>query len=394
MKPAFHYIVRAKLIRYISNDKIDFIDFEETFKDDSPIRARNKAFEYYQNFIEVLLEGVNERYQSDEQARLKLRPFYDKTKIENIKFGEHELELSNTLNIGIGIFMRIDEHKPEEFQLVINGVDLSSIQPPEIFIHGIGNICYNSNDPESLILYYLTEELAYYEHFGYPTNNQIINVTFFSREEWRDGYGDEQPDNHRIIETPFNWTGYDKPFWWGEEKADDKIEFIQNNQSLLEIISSGESNQVEFKPALLYNFSTQKAGIGVKYIIAKTICSFLNSNGGLLFIGVKDDGSVQGLDYDFSLAGDKEKRDFFRLEFDQMIKHFLSFVIVNDISADFVEIDGKSIFVVRVSPCNFKPVFLKGQNGKEFYVRGQASSRKIDDIEDITTYCLNKWNKK
>ncbi|MFW5872248.1 MAG: helix-turn-helix domain-containing protein [bacterium] len=393
MKPAFQYIVRVKLIRFLNKEKIDFIDFEETFEDENPINARNKAFECYQNFIDVLLEAKNEKYHSDKQARLTLLPFYDTTELEKIKFGGHEIDLNNSLNFGLGIFMRIDKHKPDEFNIVINSLDLSH-QREEIFIHGIGNIHYHSNDPEAILLYDLTEELEYYEYYNYPTDNQIIKVSFFSKEEWRDGYGDDQPEMHRILETPFDWTGFDKTFWWGEDKNIAEPISHSANKSLREIIDSGESNQVEFKPALVYNFSTQKGGIGVKYIIAKTICSFLNSNGGYLFIGVKDDGSIQGLDYDFSLAGQKERRDFFRLEFDQMIKHFLSFVVMSDISADFQEIDGKTIFVVTVHPSFFRPVFLKGQNGKEFFVRGEASSRKLEDIEEIANYCLNMWGKK
>ncbi len=39
------------------------------------------------------------------------------------------------------------------------------------------------------------------------------------------------------------------------------------------------------------------------------------------------------------------------------------------------------------------PVFLKGQNGKEFYVRGEASTRRIEDIEEIAHYCLDRWGK-
>jgi len=60
----------------------------------------------------------------------------------------------------------------------------------------------------------------------------------------------------------------------------------------LKIIQRGESNQVEFKPSLLYNFKTGKAGLSPKFYTAKTICAFLNSNGGVLFIGLTDKGEI------------------------------------------------------------------------------------------------------
>jgi len=57
-------------------------------------------------------------------------------------------------------------------------------------------------------------------------------------------------------------------------------------------------NQVEFNPALFYNFSSGEAGIGIKGIISKAICTFLNSRGGFLFNGFADKGEIQGLEFD------------------------------------------------------------------------------------------------
>jgi len=101
---------------------------------------------------------------------------------------------------------------------------------------------------------------------------------------------------------------------------------VQNKFDILNgLIDGGENNHVEFKPCLIYNFNTKKGGIGVKAYIAKAICAFLNANGGFLFIGVKDNGEAQGLDYDFNLSNGKNPLDFFMLEFDQMLRHFIGF---------------------------------------------------------------------
>jgi len=55
MKAAFHYIVRANIIR--NGNEIGFENFEENFENENPIIARGQAFNYYQNIIDVLLEG-------------------------------------------------------------------------------------------------------------------------------------------------------------------------------------------------------------------------------------------------------------------------------------------------------------------------------------------------
>ena len=59
---------------------------------------------------------------------------------------------------------------------------------------------------------------------------------------------------------------------------------------------------MEFKPALVYNFKTGKAGIGIKNIILKP---FVHSEfkWRLIVFGVTDEGVPQGLSFDYSLSG-------------------------------------------------------------------------------------------
>ena len=61
MKVAFHYIIKAKLIRFTEGNGIDFSEFEEKFEDENPIIAREKAFNRYQSYIDVLLENKNKK---------------------------------------------------------------------------------------------------------------------------------------------------------------------------------------------------------------------------------------------------------------------------------------------------------------------------------------------
>ncbi len=51
---------------------------------------------------------------------------------------------------------------------------------------------------------------------------------------------------------------------------------------LLQILKTGESTTVEFKEALNKD-------------IAKSVCSFANTKGGRIFIGVKNDGTPVGV---------------------------------------------------------------------------------------------------
>lgn len=382
---AFHYAVKAKLIRYKSADEINFLEIEEEFKNESPIIARDAAFNFYQNYIDVLLQARGLKYISDKQTREELNSFIETETKTLIKFNEKEFEFDDSIGNGIGIFLIVDTPKDESHDL------LSLKKNEEVFIHGIGKLIGGLFDTNSLI-HNLNQEFELYNYYHYETKGKKKEIIYCNSDEWEEGYTEDEPSSYEILETPFDWTGYDKPYWWVEPE-DEEVEATQQAPKTLEgIIQEGESNQVEFKPTLLYNFSTGKGGIGVKGIIAKAICAFLNSNGGFLIIGVNDKGEPQGLSFDFSLSEDKSQKDFFMLEFDQMLEHFLSFSIKSNVSGQFYKLNEKDIFVVTVTPSKRRPIFLKGQNGKEFYVRGEASSRQLIDIEELVNYCIEKWS--
>ena len=66
---------------------------------------------------------------------------------------------------------------------------------------------------------------------------------------------------------------------------------------LLNIINGGENNHVEF----------QKATREISNDVYDTVCSFSNRDGGIILLGVKDDGEITGVSPD---AVDRMKKDF------------------------------------------------------------------------------------
>lgn len=383
MKPAIHYAFRAKLIRYMKEDgEIDFIDVFQEFFDDEPIKARETAFRYYQNYIDVLLASKKLEYESDDRARQEMNLFWDPQTTHMVDIDGELYELPASYGNGIGVFLVIDD----EF-------DKQDDANTFVIIHGIGMLTEGEWNPDSIALN-LRREKQYYDHFNYATGNYLTSILFCNFSNWVGGRREGEPQDYIILKTPFDWTDLDKPYWWGnisdfwEEEKELKVP-----ESFKELLAGGETNQVEFKASLHYNFKTKTAGIGVKGIIAKSICAFLNSNGGFLFIGVDNKGRPQGLMNDFKLAGDKNPHDYFRLEFDETLSHFIPIYIKDHISGDFYEFNGVEIFIVTVFPSKSKPIFLRGQHGKEFYVRWTASTKQYVDIEDIVNYCLDHWNK-
>lgn len=377
MSPILHYVVKVKLIRQ-EGDILKFDDFAKEFVHEEPIIARKLAFDYYESLIDVLLESKGLKNLSYRQSEKALKSFFTDPHPTSFKIGEEEIVFDLSYGFGIGVFLSVDEQIKEV-----------ETEDKELLIHSIGNLWENIGGTEDL-MWNLEKEYEVYKNHNLDNGGIEISVKFLDRNEWFEGYREDEPQTYTILKTPFDWTGFDQP---PSELNEPEVSYKEPvTYSFEELISKGETNQVEFKPALVYNFLTGKGGISVKAKIAQGICAFLNSEGGYLFIGVNDDGSSIGLSHDYSLAGGKKAKDYFRLEFDDTIKRFFPVWIKENIVGDFYTVDKQEIFVIAVHPSRSRPVFMNGQNEKEFYVRWTASSRQYKDIEDIVTYCLLHWN--
>lgn len=377
MVAAFHYIVRVKLIRFINNGVIDFISDEKIFKENKPILAREKAISYYNSYIDTILEPDL----SHNEIKLRLSK---RIKKQTVEIDDESVEMNDMFN-GIGVFLKID--RPMDDDKVGD----------EFYIHGVG---FSFSGAQSIIDN-LNFENYYYDHYGYDTKNYRTTVKFYEAD--LDKVNDEV-----ILKTPFDWTGYDIPIEseeFIEEETTEDITIPERKELFSELIGRGETNRIEFKSSLV-SFKNAMDEVGyskhIKFKIAKAIASFLNSNGGCLFVGVKDDKSILGLESDFSLAQSKINNpiDYFRIEVDKILKeHFKS--VANNITGEFIEYGDKLIYAFTIQRSQ-KPIFITNRTDKdvinhkkEFYVRlTGASSVLYAEIDEIVDYCLNNWCKK
>ena len=135
-----------------------------------------------------------------------------------------------------------------------------------------------------------------------------------------------------------------------------------------------------------------------KFIIAKTIASFLNTDGGHLIIGVKENktggnNEVIGIDSEFFKLQDPCLDGYRRMIVDQIIKFFFPsevFHHINDfMEISFKEINGKTVCHIMARPSKIK-VFINYEGKGYFFIRIDASSRKLQG-EDIADYCLRRF---
>ena len=141
-----------------------------------------------------------------------------------------------------------------------------------------------------------------------------------------------------------------------------------------EMIALGESEKLEFKSTLRWNLIANRADKAIENSALKTVVAFLNTDGGTLLIGVKDDGSVIGIESDQFPNEDK-----FLLHFANLINERIGKQHLGHIQSGLREVAGKKVLRVDCKPSP-DPVFLKN-NGEEFYVRNGPSSTQLSTSE-------------
>ncbi|MDM8527857.1 response regulator [Anaerolineales bacterium HSG24] len=159
--------------------------------------------------------------------------------------------------------------------------------------------------------------------------------------------------------------------------------------SVAEIIERGEGGIVEFKSTLQWDIRQNQANTHLRFASLKTIAAFLNASGGTLLIGVKDEGTIFGLEKDYSLLGSRPNRDGFEQKLTSLINDRLGASFAHYITFQLDEIEEKDVCRVTVKPAN-EPCFMNDQGGKKFYARLGSTTRQLD-VEEAYRYIRGHW---
>jgi len=379
MKAPIKYFFKINLLRDPNNSNTDFIVEEKEFNYNEPILGREEAIKKLNSYLEIFPDlnfDINHYDYREVNQKLEKRKNRD-------NYIEQE-------NIGIGVFFRLNEdykeHKKGE----------------EFMIYGSG-----FNNELLDIVYHLEIEYEIYKKYNLKTNNLETKIKFYDYGELEDLI---------ILKTPYKWENiveesisyYLEDLKQEVEKKDEE----KHNETTLEnkikkIIATGENYTTEFKTSLQSHLNRDENKVyfnkKIRFSVIKTIASFLNSYGGVLFIGVNDNKEIVGLDSDYSLDYEEKNnpKDYFLRQIDSIIRKYF-FEYMSFLNGRIISIDEKDIYYIVVEKSN-KPVFIFNDTykeidkyKKEFYVRSPvgASSLQYKDIEQIANYCIEHWNKK
>lgn len=173
-----------------------------------------------------------------------------------------------------------------------------------------------------------------------------------------------------------------------------KIKIIADFESKTDwqvIIDKGENDVIEFKSSLRWDYRQEKVNKALEQVIVKTISAFLNTEGGMLFIGVDDDGNTLGLKNDYQSMSKKNK-DGFLLALTNLINQNLGKSSHKFISINIISLNKKDVCIVT-SEKSDKPVFIGKGDNEEFYIRASASSQPLG-MSETFKYIGSHWEKK
>jgi hypothetical protein len=167
-------------------------------------------------------------------------------------------------------------------------------------------------------------------------------------------------------------------------------------ESVKSEIVKGEASNREFKASLTYDHqraANDKAATlaqldsdAVCLAAFKTICAFLNAEGGVLIIGVKDDGGISGIEVEFPFLPQNNidrwelrLRDLIRARFDD------GNLVCSLVRCDFVTLDGLTVARISVSPRSAKLscVREKADRDLRLFVRqgNRTAELKVNEVE-------------
>jgi len=155
-----------------------------------------------------------------------------------------------------------------------------------------------------------------------------------------------------------------------------------------ELIALGESISLEFKSSLQWDVRQNHINKNLRHSVLKTIAAFLNTEGGILIIGVEDNGNVFGLESDYLTTDDS--RDKYLNLLNILVKDYVGLDMSPYIQIKIENVKGKDVCIVRVEKSH-KPIFMKtdGQQ-KQLFVRRGTTTHALDP-EETYNYIETNW---
>ena len=159
------------------------------------------------------------------------------------------------------------------------------------------------------------------------------------------------------------------------EAQEERVLEHANDLPIAELAKMPESQTLEFKSSLRYDLKTGGVNKALEQVIVKSVAGLTNASGGVLLVGVADDGEIVGIEKDVQMLPKRQDKDGYENHLTTLLENGLGSAATANVGAQFEQVDGHTVCRVTVQPSS-SPVWtkLKGQEDA-FYVRLGNSTR-------------------
>ena len=147
----------------------------------------------------------------------------------------------------------------------------------------------------------------------------------------------------------------------------------------------GENETTEYKSTLRINLHTGEKDPRLEHSVLKTLAGFLNRDGGILLIGVSDDGTPIGIKADKFKSEDKMS-----LHLVNLVKSRMGPVAIVNMRLSFETHQDNRVMKVVCKPAP-APVYVKDGNTERFFVRMGPSTEELL-VSHIPGFIRHRFN--
>lgn len=189
----------------------------------------------------------------------------------------------------------------------------------------------------------------------------------------------------------------------------ERLDEVRRASNIDALVAAGESNEIEFKSSLHHPYGPLPEDLekSVRYQnmpqtqakkevqkrlnleVTKTIAAFLNTDGGMLLIGVYDSGTVLGIEPDFEYCQhDKQNADGWLSSLKQVIINALGAEVWSAVHVHLVPHEQKMVAVVR---CPARPSETWHRiGGDRFFMRASNATEELTG-PGLVRYIRERW---
>ncbi|GAB4424977.1 MAG: hypothetical protein Kow0031_04270 [Anaerolineae bacterium] len=163
----------------------------------------------------------------------------------------------------------------------------------------------------------------------------------------------------------------------------------QLSKAIPALIANGESQYLEFKSSFSWDYRRNSINRDLNKAVMKNVVGFMNTTGGVILMGVADDGEILGLEQEFQSLR-KPDVDGFENGFNTTFSTMIGAEYRPYLKVDFEVIEGKTVCRLVVLPAP-EPVYLHLKNSEEFYIRTGNSSQPLSISQAVKFIQTRFW---